>query len=68
MSLGVAVAGALLAAFTSLLAPGAGAQLLPAFHATFAAVGLITCASGWIFWQLSPDIQVGKPVEPAELP
>jgi EmrB/QacA subfamily drug resistance transporter len=69
MSLGVAVAGALLATFTSIFAPGAGAQLLPAFHATFAAVGLITCASGWIFWQLSPDIKIGdKPVEPAELP
>jgi MFS family permease len=65
MSLGVAVAGALLATFSSMFMQGGAAQTLPAFHATFAAVGLITCASGWIFWQLSPDIRTGdKPVEP----
>jgi len=69
MSLGVAVAGALLATFTSMFVQDGVAQTLPAFHATFAAVGLITCASGWIFWQLSPDIKMsGKPVVPAELP
>lgn len=50
MSLGVAVAGSLLAAFDNAL-PGTA---LPAFHATFITVGLITCASACIFWQLAP--------------
>ena len=27
-----------------------------AFHATFICVGLMTSASAWIFWQLSPDV------------
>ncbi len=68
MSLGVAVAGALLATFSSMFGHGTPAQMLPAFHATFVAVGLITCASGWIFWQLSPDIRIGdRPVEPSEI-
>jgi EmrB/QacA subfamily drug resistance transporter len=55
MSLGVTVAGALLATFTGLLDHDA-AHTLPAFHATFICVGLITSASAWIFWQLSPDV------------
>jgi EmrB/QacA subfamily drug resistance transporter len=68
MSLGVAVAGALLATFSSMSGGGSLAQALPAFHATFVAVGLITCASGWIFWQLSPDVRIGsRPVEPSEI-
>lgn len=50
MSLGVAVAGGLLAAFDST----ADGSALPAFHATFVTVGLITCASACIFWQLAP--------------
>ena len=52
MSLGVAVAGGLLAAFDD---GSQGAAALTAFHATFLTVGLITCASAWIFWQLAPD-------------
>ncbi len=56
MSLGVSVAGALLAVFaehfgTSL--PNQGQ--LAAFHATYLCVGAITIASAWIFWQLTPD-------------
>jgi EmrB/QacA subfamily drug resistance transporter len=52
MSLGVAAAGGLLAAFAT--EDSGGVQALDAFHATFVTVGLITCASSWIFWQLAP--------------
>jgi EmrB/QacA subfamily drug resistance transporter len=52
MSLGVAIAGGLLAAFDT--TAGQGTQALPAFQATFITVGLVTCASAWIFWQLAP--------------
>jgi len=51
MSLGVAIAGGLLAAFDD---GSQGPAALAAFHATFLTVGLITCASAWIFWQLAP--------------
>ena len=54
MSLGVAIAGALLATFEELFQKGP-LPVLPAFHATFICVGLITITSAWIFWQLSPD-------------
>ncbi|WP_051378235.1 multidrug transporter subunit MdtD [Derxia gummosa] len=83
MSLGVAVAGALLAAFgdeygahdaaaAGGVAAGAGdtelagaavaahsvataaGHTLDAFHATFVCVGVITCASAWVFAQLAP--------------
>jgi EmrB/QacA subfamily drug resistance transporter len=54
MSMGVAAAGGLLDAFVQALAPGP-AQTPGAFHATFACVGLMTCLSAWIFWQLEPD-------------
>lgn len=58
ISLGVATAGAVLAAFSSWFgvdeASGA-AQTLPAFHATFICMGLLTLASAAIFWRLSPD-------------
>ena len=52
MSLGVAVAGGLLAAFDD---GSQGVAALAAFRSTFLTVGLITCASAWIFWQLAPD-------------
>jgi EmrB/QacA subfamily drug resistance transporter len=53
ISLGVMIAGALLSAFAALRHEGSDA--LPAFHATFICMGLITSASAWIFWQLDPD-------------
>ncbi|MGI4982321.1 MAG: multidrug transporter subunit MdtD [Janthinobacterium lividum] len=56
MSLGVTVAGALLAAFQTLLKTNESAGSLPSFHATFLGVGLITAASAWIFAQLAPDV------------
>ena len=55
MSLGVAIAGALLAAFTNVFGRQGPQPALSAFHATFLCVGLITVASAWIFWQLSAD-------------
>lgn len=55
MSLGVAVAGGLLATFTSLLAPSPASATPLAFQATFICMGLITACSAWIFWQLPPQ-------------
>jgi dipeptide/tripeptide permease len=57
MSLGVTVAGALLTTFTESLGHNEPGQTLAAFHATFVCVGLITCASAWIFLQLSPEVK-----------
>jgi EmrB/QacA subfamily drug resistance transporter len=56
MSLGVTVAGALLTTFTDLIPRAGTANPLPAFHATFLCVGIITSGSAWIFAQLAPDI------------
>ncbi|MGA9912728.1 MAG: multidrug transporter subunit MdtD [Paraburkholderia sp.] len=67
MSLGVTVAGALLATFTGLLPRVTAANSLPAFHATFLCVGIITAGSSWIFAQLSPDIRtLAKKTDPSE--
>ncbi len=67
MSLGVTVAGALLASFTSHLAAGATSAAVPAFQATFVTIGIITCASAWIFWQLDPGVSRGRGgAEPGE--
>ncbi|MFM0687227.1 multidrug transporter subunit MdtD [Paraburkholderia strydomiana] len=67
MSLGVTVAGALLATFTGLLPRVTAANSLPAFHATFLCVGIITAGSAWIFAQLSPDIRTpAKKTDPSE--
>jgi EmrB/QacA subfamily drug resistance transporter len=59
MSLGVTVAGALLAAFSGLIhhEPAPSVDVIPAFHATFLCVGIITAASSWIFAQLSPEVR-----------
>ncbi len=56
MSLGVTVAGAMLAAFTGIMPHVTEANSLPAFHATFVCVGIITAGTSWIFAQLAPDI------------
>ncbi|HIC7211821.1 multidrug transporter subunit MdtD [Burkholderia stabilis] len=55
LSLGVTVAGALLTLFTGRLAHLAAIDTLPAFHATFLCVGVVTAATAWIFAQLKPD-------------
>jgi MFS family permease len=67
MSLGVAAAGGLLTAFSD--AYGRESNLL-AFHYTFICVGLMTAASAWIFWQLSPDVRADdhqKKEDPTDL-
>ncbi|WP_240766595.1 multidrug transporter subunit MdtD [Paraburkholderia flava] len=67
MSLGVTVAGALLATFTGLIPRVTEANSLPAFHATFLCVGIITAGSAWIFAQLAPDIRrATKRTDPSE--
>jgi len=68
MSLGVATGAALLSTFETAFADAAQANALQAFQATFVCVGLITCASAWIFWQLSPEIRSTKTEEePVEM-
>ncbi|MES2361230.1 MAG: multidrug transporter subunit MdtD [Pseudomonadota bacterium] len=66
MSMGVAAAGAVLAAFTGFFGTGAALQTLHSFQATFACMGLMTLASAGIFWQLSPEVRVVKKAESAE--
>ncbi len=67
MSLGVTVAGALLATFTGLLPRVTQANSLPAFHATFLCVGIITAGTAWIFAQLAPEIRASaKKTDPSE--
>lgn len=67
MSLGVTVAGALLATFTGVMRSVTPTHTLPAFHATFLCVGIITAGSAWIFAQLSPDVRgAAKKTDPSE--
>ncbi|WP_189688791.1 multidrug transporter subunit MdtD [Pseudorhodoferax aquiterrae] len=63
MSMGVAAAGAVLAAYTGYFTAVGQTQTLFAFRATFATMGLMTIASAWIFWQLAPDTPRAAPVE-----
>jgi EmrB/QacA subfamily drug resistance transporter len=55
MSMGVAAAGGLLNTFTHGGAGGPAGAPLQAFRASFACMGVITAASAWVFWQLSPQ-------------
>jgi len=57
MSLGVTVAGALLTTFTDFIHHHTSEAVVPAFHATFICVGVITAATSWIFAQLSPELR-----------
>ncbi|MEA3101106.1 MAG: hypothetical protein QOF74_5346, partial [Caballeronia mineralivorans] len=68
MSLGVTIAGAVLATFTGILPRVTETNSLPAFHATFLCVGIITAASAWIFAQLAPEIRAvkGTKTDPSE--
>jgi EmrB/QacA subfamily drug resistance transporter len=62
MSLAVAAASGLLAAFTDSFGRE---RLLAVFQATFLCVGVMTTASAWIFWQLpddDPDRRAGTDV------
>ena len=60
MSLGVTVAGAILSTFTGLLPQVTESNSLPAFHATFLCVGIITAATAWIFGQLAPEVRAAR--------
>ncbi|MFO1356688.1 MAG: multidrug transporter subunit MdtD [Gammaproteobacteria bacterium] len=61
MSLGVTCAAALLTAFSTWLGTAGGGQALPAFRATFAAIGLMTMGSAVLFWQLREEGPLGPP-------
>ncbi len=66
MSFAVAAAGALLSTFAGHYGASAdGSYALQAFRATFVCMGIITCSSAWIFWQLPSDLKDSspKPVE-----
>ncbi|TAM02485.1 MAG: DHA2 family efflux MFS transporter permease subunit [Paraburkholderia sp.] len=67
MSLGVTVAGALLTTFTGVIGHHTGSSVIPAFHATFICVGIITAGTSWIFGQLSPDLRhTAQKTDPSE--
>ncbi|HEY2591417.1 MAG TPA: multidrug transporter subunit MdtD [Steroidobacteraceae bacterium] len=67
MSLGTAAAGGLLTAFVDVFGHATRHEL-PAFHATFVCVGLMTVAAAWIFWQLTADLPSARPgVEEPEI-
>ena len=68
MSMGVAAAGAVLAAFTGFFGNAEALQTLHSFQATFACMGLITLASASIFWQLSPAVDRTKKAGLADVP
>jgi EmrB/QacA subfamily drug resistance transporter len=57
MGLGVTIAGAVLATFTGILPRVSATDSLPAFHATFLCVGIITASTAWIFGQLAPEVR-----------
>ncbi|MDG0817245.1 multidrug transporter subunit MdtD [Bdellovibrio svalbardensis] len=66
MSFAVAAAGALLSTFAGHYGfSDEGAYALQAFKATFICMGVITCSSAWIFWQLPPDLKDSS-TEPVE--
>ncbi len=52
MSLGVAAAGALLAAFVTAPGSSSASGLLHTFHATYLCVGALSATAAWIFFQL----------------
>lgn len=58
MSFAVAFAGLLLNSFLAHFGGTNNPEAsLKAFHATFVCMGLFTCSSAWIFWQLAPEIR-----------
>lgn len=66
MSLGVAAAGGIVSTISQVLGVEQGPAALPAFQATFLAVGLVTAMSALIFWQLEPKrrFPVSRPADP----
>ncbi len=64
MSLGVAVASAVLAGYTGIFGNATPLATLHAFEATFVSMGLITLASALIFWNLPPEARAVQPAQP----
>ncbi|WP_431274038.1 multidrug transporter subunit MdtD [Variovorax ureilyticus] len=64
MSLGVAVASAVLAGYTGIFGSATPLATLHAFEATFVSMGLITLASALIFWNLPPEARAVQPAQP----
>ena len=61
MSLGVALAGAVLGAFSDRLQlDGHGEGVVLALQGTYLCMGLMTLASTWIFWQQSPESRLTR--------
>ena len=60
MSLGVGLAGAVLAAYGSHYGADTATGALRAFHATFLTMGVVTIAASAVFWQLAPDDRGGQ--------
>ncbi|MGI4900656.1 MAG: multidrug transporter subunit MdtD [Janthinobacterium lividum] len=68
MSLGVTVAGALLATYGRFFGGGEAVHAKAAFQATFVSIGIITAASAWIFAQVEPRVRAGaKSADPGEV-
>lgn len=67
MSFAVAAAGALLSTFAKKFgAYEDGVFAIQAFRWTFVCMGVITCSSAWIFWQLPSDLKDASTAEPVE--
>ncbi|MGJ7508166.1 multidrug transporter subunit MdtD [Variovorax sp. GT1P44] len=64
MSLGVAAASAVLGGYTGIFGSDTPLEVLHAFEATFASMGLITLASALIFWHLPPEARAVQPAQP----
>ncbi|HEY9223899.1 MAG TPA: multidrug transporter subunit MdtD [Variovorax sp.] len=64
MSLGVAAASSVLGGYSGIFGGGAPIDILHAFQATFATMGLITLASALIFWHLPPEARAVQPAQP----
>ncbi|MEJ8811800.1 multidrug transporter subunit MdtD [Variovorax ureilyticus] len=64
MSLGVAVASAVLAGYTGVFGNATPLATLHAFEATFVTMGLVTLASAMIFWNLPPEARAVQPAQP----
>jgi len=64
MSLGVAVASAVLGGYTGIFGNATPLATLHAFEATFVSMGLITLASALIFWNLPPEARAVRPAQP----
>lgn len=64
MSLGIALAAAILAGFVDIQQSPAGPSLIQGFHWTYLCLGALTLVSCGIFWQLKPG--TGKPIPLAD--